>query len=624
MLPSGDKKLLLKSKLFSVLDICHKLRYTKPIIKLWINLHMQNNDLNNQKENNLIEKPSENRTLTDVNDNSTFDKNVFYDEEYDKNDNISNVIIEDMATHTELEKKPKNTFSMRPTLGHFRNVIIPVICYSGVCGIVVGILVGLYTKFANLLTEWSKDIYTLVRSNPLWTPLFLFGLVVIALICHFLLKATPECKGSGVPRTEGVLRGILTFRWLRVLLTTILSSLLTYFGGISLGSEGPSIQIGATTAQGACRVLKCRMAWTRYIMSAGAGTGLAVAFNAPLTGIIFVIEEVQKKVTPMLLLTAGCSVTIGTLVSNAISKLWGGTGYLFDFGAFPDKFALQNIWMLVILGIIIGLSSVGFNWLILNSQKIVPKKLPQWFKLVFTFLLCGCVGLALVDTVGGGHSLIMNIGNGNYIWWMLLVLLLVKLILIPVSFNSGATGGLFIPMLTIGALLGGLFGNLFQMAGLETSLYKLLIVISMSAFFGASVRTPITAMVLVMEVTGSFHSFLFTGITIFIATIVAELFKQPPLYDALLERNVEEEREGKSQKQISFKVTVEHNSFADGKLIKDLLWPPECAVKTISKKDEQLIASAETKLEGGDLLLIKAKTYDPDATMEYVERLLNE
>ena len=131
-------------------------------------------------------------------------------------------------------------------------------------------------------------------------------------------------------------------------------------------------------------------------------------------------------------------------------------------------------------------------------------------------------------------------------------------------------------------------------------------------------------MVLVMEVTGSVHSFLFTVITIFIATLVAEFFKVPPLYDALLERTVEQEREGKKQKQISFKVMVEHNSFADGKLIKDLLWPPECAVKTISKGAEQILASAETKLEGGDMLLIKAKTYNPDETMEYVERLLNE
>ena len=404
---------------------------------------MQEKDLEQSDAIKTNEKAYENRPIEQLNNGD----GVFYDEEYDKNDNISNVIIEDIATHSQETKKAKTNYSMRPTLGYFRNVIIPVICYSGVCGILVGIIVGLYTKFANLLIGWSKDVYILVRNNPAWTPLFLFGLVVIALLCYFLLKVTPECKGSGVPRTEGVLRGILTFRWLRVLLTTIASSLLTYFGGSSLGSEGPSIQIGATTAQGACRLLKCRMAWTRYIMSAGSGTGLAVAFNAPLTGIIFVIEEVQKKVTPMLLLTAGCSVTVGVLTSNAIAQLWGGTGYLFDFGAFPDKFAIGNIWMLVVLGIVIGLASVGFNYVIINSQKIIPKKIPQWAKLIFAFLLCGGVGLALVDTVGGGHSLIMNIGNGNFVWWMLLVILLVKLILIPISVNSGATGGLFIPML---------------------------------------------------------------------------------------------------------------------------------------------------------------------------------
>jgi len=334
---------------------------------------MQEKDLEQSDAIKTNEKVYENRPIEQLNNGD----GVFYDEEYDKNDNISNVIIEDIATHSQETKKAKTNYSMRPTLGYFRNVIIPVICYSGVCGILVGIIVGLYTKFANLLIGWSKDIYILVRNNPAWTPLFLFGLVVIALLCYFLLKVTPECKGSGVPRTEGVLRGILTFRWIRVLLTTIASSLLTYFGGLSLGSEGPSIQIGATTAQGACRLLKCRMAWTRYIMSAGSGTGLAVAFNAPLTGIIFVIEEVQKKVTPMLLLTAGCSVTVGVLTSNAIAQLWGGTGYLFDFGAFPDKFAIGNIWMLVVLGIVIGLASVGFNYLIINQDAL------QSFSLLF-------------------------------------------------------------------------------------------------------------------------------------------------------------------------------------------------------------------------------------------------
>lgn len=155
---------------------------------------MQGQEFNEQKIEKIEEKPFENRTL----EQNVQDNNVIYDEEYDKNDNISNVIIEDIATHTATEQKPKSKFSMRPTLGYFRNVIIPVICYSGVCGILVGVIVGLYTKFANLLTEWSKEIYTLVHNNPIWSPLLLAGLVVIAMLCYLLLKITPECKGSGV------------------------------------------------------------------------------------------------------------------------------------------------------------------------------------------------------------------------------------------------------------------------------------------------------------------------------------------------------------------------------------------------------------------------------------------
>lgn len=578
-----------------------------------------------------------NNTLSDVTDDNNIvfeekkSKNVIYDEEYEKNKNITDVLITGLAENgskedaEQVKTKFKPKYQIKPALGYLRHVIMPIIVYSSICGLIVGTLVGLYTKLASLLSHWSVDIYGLVQKHPAYTPLFLLGLVVIALLCYLLLRITPECKGSGVPRTEGVLRGILTFRWLRVLLTTIASSLLTYFGGLSLGSEGPSIQIGATTAQGACRLLKCRMAWSKYIMSAGAGTGLAVAFNAPLTGIIFVIEEVHKKVSPMLVLTAGCCVTVGVLTSNAISLLWGGTGYLFNFGLFPDSFDFKNLWMLVVLGIVIGLASVGFNYIIINSQKYLSKfKIPQWFKLVFAFLLCGAVGLVLTDTIGGGHELIMNIGEGKYIWWMLLILLAVKMILIPVSFNSGATGGLFIPMLTIGALIGGLLGKLFNMAGLEPELYKLIVVISMSAFFGACVRTPVTAMVLIMEVTGCFHSFLFTGITIFTATVIAELFKVSPLYDALLENNIKNEFKDKKQVEVSFKLKVAKGSFSDGKEIKDLLWPPECAIKNIFRGKEKLLASADTKIQGDDILLIKAKTYSPDETLEYVDRLLNE
>lgn len=522
--------------------------------------------------------------------------------------------------------KETNDTHYKRALGYFRNVLIPVLCYSTIAGIVVGTIVGLYTKLASLLTHWSHELYVLVHNNPVYTPVVLLVAAAIGLLIALLLKFTPECKGSGVPRTEGVLRGLLTFRWLRVFLTTIGASLLTYFSGASLGSEGPSIQIGATSAQGCSEVLRCRMAWSKYVMSAGAGTGLAVAFNAPLTGIIFVIEEVHKRVTPMILLTAACCVTVGTLTSNAISLLWGGTGYLFDFGAFPDQFQLQNIWMLLILGVVIGLASVLFNWLIFNSQKIINKhfKLPQWAKLVITLVICAGVGVGIPATVGGGHDLIMEVGNMAFLWWMLLVLLFVKLFLIVLSFNSGATGGLFIPMLSLGALIGGLLGNAFIAAGLDEVYFKLIVVISMSAFFGASVRTPITATVLVMEVTGHFHSFLFTAIVIFIAYFVAELFRVEPLYDGLLEGNLKDAYKDKIFETVEIDVAVTEGSFADHKQIRDLLWPPECHVKGITRDEENIIPTSTTIMHAHDILHITVDTYDIPETETYIRKLVNE
>lgn len=525
--------------------------------------------------------------------------------------------------------KSLHTGSDKIHLGYFKNVLIPVALYSTIVGIIVGVLVGLYNKFSSLISHWSVDIYTLVRDNPAYVPLLLFGVAIIAILAYLLLKLTPECKGSGVPRTEGVLRGLLTFRWLRVLLTTISSSILSYFGGLSLGAEGPSIQIGATTAQGVSELLKCRMAWTSYIMSAGAGTGLAVAFNAPLTGIVFILEEVHRRTTPMIMLTAGCSVMTGTIVSRALSLLWGASpnDLLFGFESSPATFALTDIWMLVVLGIAIGLLAVGFNWMILNSQKLLNKfvKVPALAKIMTAFLVSAAVGLAWPATLGGGHDLILTVGaRDTFAWDALLILFVVKLGLIILSFNSGATGGLFVPMLSIGAIMGALFGEAFLLAGLDPALYNIIVIISMSALFGACVKTPITAMILVLEVTGAFHSFLFTGLTVMIAYFVVEIFRSPALYDALLESNLNSDNQGKEHEIIEFDVEIVGKSFADHKEIRDLLWPPKCIVESIHRSGLIIIPASDTILYESDILTIKVDTYTPDKTQEYIEQLLNE
>ena len=589
-----------------------------------------------KKLNDIIKMPEESNTSNLSSDdcqscNCSLDNNVdeeigLLTENETTNESSENAKSNDPVQARRVECH--NTGKDKHHLGYFKNVLIPVMVYSTTVGIVVGILVGLYKKFSSMISTWSVELYTLVRDNPAYVPLLLFGVVILALLVYLLLKITPECRGSGVPRTEGVLRGLLTFRWLRVLLTTLTSSILSYFGGLSLGASGPSIQIGATTAQGVSELLKCRMAWSTYVMSAGAGTGLAVAFNAPLTGIVFILEEVHKRTTPMIMLTAGCSVITGTFVSRALSLLWGGNPneLLFRFESTLATFALSDVWMLFILGIAIGLLSVGFNWIIIHSQKFINKfaNVPEWAKLVTAFVVCASVGLALPATLGGGHDLIIDIGLRTYAWDALLILFVVKLALIMFSFNSGATGGLFVPMLSIGALMGALFSEAFLLIGLDPGLYNIIVIISMSALFGASVKTPITAMVLVLEVTGEFHSFLFTGITVMVAYFISELFRTPALYDALLEDNLKNHYKDQKHEIILFDVDLVGKSFADKKAIRDLLWPPRCIVKSIKRGENIIIPASDTILYEGDILTIKVDTYEPNKTQEYIEKVLNE
>lgn len=508
------------------------------------------------------------------------------------------------------------------SLSYFKNVIIPVLIYSGISGVLVGVLVNLYTFAANWLTHESVKIYELTLEHLWAIPILLLGLVVIALIVSALLKVTPECSGSGVPRTEGVLRGLLTFRWLRVLFTTITASILTYASGMSLGSEGPSIQIGATTATGACKMMHCRLAWTRYVQTGGACAGLAVAFNAPLTGIVFALEEVHKKITPMILLSASSSVLFATLVSNALSSIWGNGGYVFDMGvitALPTK----NFYILILLGIACGVLAVVFNQGIIKSQKLTNKlKVPQWLKLVIAFLVCGIAGLLCLDSLGGGHGLILKIGNMDFALKMLIILFVLKMFLIILSFNSGATGGLFVPMLAIGALIGGIFGKICLMAGLDEIYYKTIVVISMTAFFGASVRAPITAMVLIVEVTGHLNGFLMTGFAICTAYFVAELFNAPPLYDALLENILKTTKHKNELAIVTFSVEIMENSFAVSKCVRDILWPPNCLVLTLNRGEIIIVPDGETKLHAGDKLNLQAETFDLEETQTYLNSII--
>ncbi len=506
-----------------------------------------------------------------------------------------------------------------------RNIVLPVVFYGGVAGIFVGLTVSLFNWGANTLTAYSNRIYAFVRQNPSYLPLLFAGLIALALSMAYLHKHVPEVRGSGIPQTEGVMRGLLTFRWLRVLVSTFVGSYLSYFAGLSLGSEGPSVQIGATTAQGVSELLKTRPAWKRYIISGGAGAGLAVAFNAPFTGIVFALEEGHRRFTPMLLLSAASSVICGTLVYQLLSPLWGGGGMLFNFGEIQFIPTTQS-YLLLLLGIVCGLTAILFNFLLIRTQRFTDKytnQFPYWLRLVLVFVLTGVVGLLLIDANSGGHGLVLKIARMDFSVQMLLLLFAVKLVMILLCYNAGATGGLFVPMLAMGAIIGGICGHTFVSLGMDVVYYKAVICVSMVTFFAASVRAPITAVVLILEITGYSGSFLATAISIFSAYLVAELLSCMPLYDSMLERYLKNVNKDKRFERIEMEVEVNDGAFLIEKNVSDVLWPSNCLVTNVLRDGHEIVSDGETRLRAGDVLRISAETYDREQTYRYIEGLIN-
>lgn len=420
--------------------------------------------------------------------------------------------------------------------------ICPSLFYSALVGAIVGVIISAYNYAASWLVNVSQDIYGYTRANPMYIPLLFIGLIALALIMCIILRAAPECKGGGVPRVEGYLRGFLIFNWLRVFLGTLSATAISYFSGISLGAEGPSVLLGTSIASCANSSRKKRKTLGHQLETGGAAAGLAVAFNAPLTGIIFAVEEVHRKVSPFIVFTTACTVIVATFVSRIFSLLWGGVGAIFDLGALPD-IPMRDFWMLLILGLAIGVSACLFILLLTKTDGFLDKlkNIPQWTKLIFAFVLTGALGLALPASIGGGHDLIMDIGAQKIAVGALALLFFAKLLLTTSAFNSGATGGLFVPMLCIGAIIGGFFGKFFMQIGLEPVYYTTIVAIAMTAFFGATVRAPITAVVLIVEITGQLNNFLMTALAIFTAFLVPIMLRIPPLYDSLSNKIVNKE-----------------------------------------------------------------------------------
>jgi H+/Cl- antiporter ClcA len=348
-----------------------------------------------------------------------------------------------------------------------------------------------------------------------------------------MVKKAPMTKGSGIPQVKGVLAGYYTFSWLKEIIIKFTAGVISIGFGLSLGREGPSVQLGAETGSGISHIFRRVEADEKYLITCGAAAGLTAAFNAPLAGIMFALEELTKNFSPFML----ASIMAACVSADYISCNILGLSPVFNFKN-VKPFALNQYLYIIVLGIIIAFIGFIFNKALLKTQDLYNKiNIKDWKKPIIAFLIAGILGFILPEILGGGHNLIINISNENMPISFLFILLTGKFIFTMISYGSGVPGGIFLPMLVIGGLSGNLFGQLMvTYFGMEKEFIITLMVLSMAAIFTSVVKAPLTGCVLILEMTGSMSHFLGLVTVCFITFIVSGILKNEAIYEVLLNR----------------------------------------------------------------------------------------
>ena len=358
-----------------------------------------------------------------------------------------------------------------------------------------------------------------------------------AIAAWLVRRYSPRASGSGVPDVEVVLEGeLLDESSFRLIPVKFVGGLLAIGSGLALGREGPSIQMGASTAHFVGKLFKRNWPDCRVLLAAGAGAGLATAFNAPIGGAIFVLEELVKRFEPRAAIVAlGASST-----AIVVARLLLGDAPDFHVQAFAFPSSLVNP-LFFVLGALAGLAAIAYNHAILGAIDMA-NRLSRWPVELRAALIGAAVGTLAwfaPGLVGGGDPITQRTLDGAGTSALIPVLFLVRFGLGAVSYAAATPGGLFAPLLVLGAQLGQLFGILcrFVFSGLNIR-PQAFAVVGMAAFFSGVVRAPLTGIVLVTEMTGNVTMLLPMLTACFAAMLLPTLLRDAPIYDSLRERIV--------------------------------------------------------------------------------------
>lgn len=401
-------------------------------------------------------------------------------------------------------------------------------------GALIGVLVGLLVSSYRFTLEYLDTLRNQWLDKPIgWFSLCsIVGLIGLAWIVSRLLKWAPFSNGSGIPQIRAELDGEIHVQPLPTLVSKFVGGAINNFVGLSLGREGPSIQLGGTLTKAVASKLNVKSEEeTNYLMTAGASAGLSAAFNAPLAATLFALEELHGSFSPFLLITS----LIACLTANLTSFYFLGQESSFSFGLNSQVPYQQWPWLLL-AGIICGLIGSLYNVTLQTLKKCFNQiKLPKFYIIAILFIFTFIMGHSSRLLLGGGHSIVEMLVETPLSITILLFLVFGKLIFTAISFDSGVQGGIFLPVLVIGAATGSLIYQIITPFAHLDGLMLHFIVVCMAGVLTAVVRSPITAILLVMEMTASNSNMLMISSCVFTAYLTAELLKVKPVYEQLYE-----------------------------------------------------------------------------------------
>jgi CIC family chloride channel protein len=425
---------------------------------------------------------------------------------------------------------------------------LAVLLMAAVVGTLAGLIGVGFEKSVNLVQ--NLRIGALVEVADHWFlvwPLAFMLSALLAMVGYFLVRLfAPEAGGSGIPEIEGALEELRPVRWWRVLPVKFIGGMGTLGAGMVLGREGPMVQLGGNLGRMVVDMFRMRSPEARHtLLATGAAAGLSAAFNAPLAGILFIIEEMRPQFRYNLISIK--AVFTGVIMSTIVFRIFNGDNAVIEVGKLSNA-PVNTLWLYLILGMVFGCIGPLFNTLVLRTQDMFQRihggNIKKW---VLTGGLiggsCGVLGLIQPAASGGGFDLIPVAAAGNFSVGLLLFIFFTRVMTTLLCFSSGAPGGIFAPMLALGTLLGTAFGMaatpLFPAYHLDAGTFA---IAGMGALLAASVRAPLTSIVLVLEMTDNYQLILPMIITCLGATLLAQFLGGKPLYSTILQRTLAKQK----------------------------------------------------------------------------------